>query len=86
MCFGHLAKLAVKSYMFRRESIGKVPSKNSNLSGCRRKTEVNLCIGSFGLEGLKVSARAYDLVVLGRDPTGQRVLSLRQSSLAYIQA
>jgi hypothetical protein len=46
MCFGHLARLAVKSYMFRRESIGKVPPKDSNLSGCGRKTEVNLCTGN----------------------------------------
>jgi hypothetical protein len=27
MCFGHLAKLAVKSYMFRYEAIGKVRRK-----------------------------------------------------------
>ena len=46
MCFGHLAKLAVKTYMFRCESIGKAPPKDSNLSGCRRTTEVNLCIGN----------------------------------------
>jgi hypothetical protein len=32
MCFGYLAKLVVKSYMFRCESIGKVPPKDSNLS------------------------------------------------------
>src|SRR6266850_8110904 len=46
MCFGHLARLAVKTYMFRCELIGKVPPKDSNLNGCGRKTEVNLCTGN----------------------------------------
>lgn len=46
MCFGHLAKLAVKSYMFSCEAIGKGPPKDSNLSGAGEKTEVNLCIGN----------------------------------------
>ena len=38
MCFGHLAKLAVRSYMFKCESIGKVSPEDSTLSGCGRKT------------------------------------------------
>jgi len=42
MCFGHLAKLAVKSYMFSCEAIGKVPPKDSNLAGAGEKTEVTL--------------------------------------------
>jgi len=46
MCFGHLAKLAVKSYMFSCEAIGKVPPKDSNLSGCRRKDRSDPCIGT----------------------------------------
>jgi hypothetical protein len=41
MCFGHLAKLAVKSYTLRCESIGKVPPKDSHLRAGARKTEVN---------------------------------------------
>ena len=45
MCFGHLAKLAVKSYMFSCEAIGKGPPKDANLSGAGEKTEVALCIG-----------------------------------------
>jgi hypothetical protein len=46
MCFGHLAKLAVKSYTFSCEAIGKGPPTDSNLSGAGEKTEVNLCIGN----------------------------------------
>ena len=41
---------------------------------------------SLGFEDLKVSAPAYDLVLLGSDPTGQRVPSLQQSLLEHIQA
>ena len=91
MCFGHLAKVAVKSYMFSCEAIGKVPPKDSNLSGCRRKDrseplyrqrKANTA-GSFGLESLKVSAPAYDLAALGNGSTGPGVPLLWQSSLDY---
>jgi hypothetical protein len=40
MCFGHLAKLAVKSYMFRCDSIGSMfpffPHRVVNLRSCFR--------------------------------------------------